>query len=247
MRQNNTINELRLTGCFVKVPGAIKIIADELQGKQQLKSLSLDCNRPNSAEIQAIVKLLKYNNLEHLSLQDFNLRESGAINLAKGLLYKKYPPIISLDLMRNSIDNKGGIALVKLLEKNPYLTSLELSKQSERFNLTNNIDNKILLKIQELVENNKERICQLAKYLMGHFLSPILSNKNIHFKMLKFYQACDHELLFSQLGEENYEKIAKNINIFIATNFFKLSGCSGNGKSTIEQLSSQIHYKFFLI
>jgi len=84
-----------------------------------------------------------------------------------------------------------------------------------------------------------------SEYLTEHFSESCSPKKKIDPKILKYYQACDDELLAFHLGYENYDQITKNINNYIASNFLKLTGCVGNGKSTLEQLFPQLRYHIF--
>lgn len=270
LNNNRTLKLLNIGACFFGLNGAIKIVVDQIKQKRQMEHLCLEASEIKGEDQVSVANLLRSNFIEELDLSRSQLGETGAIVITKALqdnstlkrldlegnnisfgkfngekvsevadILIQHPLINNINIRGNYISKDAGNALIRAVEQNNNIVSLDVAG--------NFVDDagEIPKKIKELLNKNKERVNQAAKYVVDQFGSLQSLPTNVDLKILKFYQACDQELLDSYLKKESYELVTKNLNRYLATNFLDLTHCRGNGKSTIEQLSAQLHFRIF--
>lgn len=275
LRENKAIRGLKLKSCFFKSVMSVKVIMDGIKEKKQLESLGLSNNKVDISDLEGVLNLLKENfSMYELDLSVNYLRENGAITFAealeenytlqrldlednhisdatineKGIValansLRGHPGLYYLNLKQNSIGVKGGEALMKMLEENKKITTLEVVERRPNAVVGNTLKAEQVKRINELIERNRERVKETAEYLAEKCLGT--EEMKLDVRKLNDYYRCDHELLLSYWGGENYEKIAERLRRYLAVNFLDVIGCKGNGKSGLERLPYQVKYAIF--
>jgi len=217
-----------------------------LRGNHSLYELDMSCNYMKEAGAVAFSEVLDNNytlkrlDLEDNHIADGSINDKGIAALANSL--KDHPSVYYVNLRQNSIGAKGSEALLKMMEENQMITTLEVLETRPNAMVGNTIKTEVAQRMNELVLRNKEEVITTARYLKekaGNI------GEKLDLERLKHYQRCDHGLLESYLGAEDYGKMVRNVERYIAMNFLEVIGCKGNGKSEIERMPYGVKYEIF--